>query len=191
MLAESQRLGGGGGYWAVVTIFVVGLFAVGAIILYKFKRQDYHPGLVWAGSARVGQRCLSSAGLRVPSSGDGGWGFCEAGTPRSFGGSPGGSLEHGDAALTWVLEQGRDPCWPFWPFLLATSRASVDSAHLGPLRDHRGTRPPFPVCLSEPPHGAQTAVTPPLGLCALLVLMAAARHMPTMQDTGPTAGTQC
>ncbi|XP_063086286.1 VPS10 domain-containing receptor SorCS2 isoform X3 [Cavia porcellus] len=34
----SQSLGGGGGYWAVVVLFVVGLFAVGAIILYKFKR---------------------------------------------------------------------------------------------------------------------------------------------------------
>ncbi|XP_006875381.1 PREDICTED: VPS10 domain-containing receptor SorCS2, partial [Chrysochloris asiatica] len=35
----SQRLGGGGGYWAVVVLFVVGLFAVGAFILYKFKRK--------------------------------------------------------------------------------------------------------------------------------------------------------
>nr|XP_014332631.1 PREDICTED: LOW QUALITY PROTEIN: VPS10 domain-containing receptor SorCS2-like [Bos mutus] len=32
-------LGGGGGYWAVVILFVSGLFAVGAFILYKFKRK--------------------------------------------------------------------------------------------------------------------------------------------------------
>ncbi|XP_012512203.1 PREDICTED: VPS10 domain-containing receptor SorCS2 [Propithecus coquereli] len=38
---ESQRLagGGGGGYWAVAVLFVIGLFAVGAFILYKFKRK--------------------------------------------------------------------------------------------------------------------------------------------------------
>ncbi|XP_064142276.1 VPS10 domain-containing receptor SorCS2 [Loxodonta africana] len=34
-----QRLGRGSGYWAVVVLFVVGLFAVGAFILYKFKRK--------------------------------------------------------------------------------------------------------------------------------------------------------
>uniref|UniRef100_A0A2K5E9I6 VPS10 domain-containing receptor SorCS2 n=1 Tax=Aotus nancymaae TaxID=37293 RepID=A0A2K5E9I6_AOTNA len=34
-----QRLGGGGGYWAVVVLFVIGLFAAGAFILYKFKRK--------------------------------------------------------------------------------------------------------------------------------------------------------
>lgn len=33
-----QRPGGSGGYWAVVVLFVIGLFAVGAFILYKFKR---------------------------------------------------------------------------------------------------------------------------------------------------------
>ncbi|KAF5927039.1 hypothetical protein HPG69_001672, partial [Diceros bicornis minor] len=32
---DSQRLGGGGGYWAVAVLFVIGLFAVGAFILYK------------------------------------------------------------------------------------------------------------------------------------------------------------
>lgn len=37
--ADSPRLGGGGGYWAVAVLFVIGLFAVGAFILYKFKRQ--------------------------------------------------------------------------------------------------------------------------------------------------------
>ncbi|XP_053422712.1 VPS10 domain-containing receptor SorCS2 isoform X5 [Nycticebus coucang] len=36
---ESQQLGGGGGYWAVVVLFTIGLFAVGAFILYKFKRK--------------------------------------------------------------------------------------------------------------------------------------------------------
>ncbi|XP_014644401.1 PREDICTED: VPS10 domain-containing receptor SorCS2, partial [Ceratotherium simum simum] len=36
---DSQRLGGGGGYWAVAVLFVIGLFAVGAFILYKFKRK--------------------------------------------------------------------------------------------------------------------------------------------------------
>ncbi|XP_031197681.1 VPS10 domain-containing receptor SorCS2 isoform X1 [Mastomys coucha] len=34
-----QRPGGSGGYWAVVVLFVIGLFAVGAFILYKFKRK--------------------------------------------------------------------------------------------------------------------------------------------------------
>uniref|UniRef100_A0A8C6WAY8 VPS10 domain-containing receptor SorCS2 n=1 Tax=Nannospalax galili TaxID=1026970 RepID=A0A8C6WAY8_NANGA len=37
--AGSQRPGGSGGYWAVVVLFVIGLFAVGAFILYKFKRK--------------------------------------------------------------------------------------------------------------------------------------------------------
>uniref|UniRef100_A0A8C9PRY3 Sortilin related VPS10 domain containing receptor 2 n=1 Tax=Spermophilus dauricus TaxID=99837 RepID=A0A8C9PRY3_SPEDA len=36
---ESPSLGGGGGYWAVVVLSVTGLFAVGAFILYKFKRK--------------------------------------------------------------------------------------------------------------------------------------------------------
>uniref|UniRef100_A0A8C9PWM5 Sortilin related VPS10 domain containing receptor 2 n=1 Tax=Spermophilus dauricus TaxID=99837 RepID=A0A8C9PWM5_SPEDA len=36
---NSQSLGGGGGYWAVVVLSVTGLFAVGAFILYKFKRK--------------------------------------------------------------------------------------------------------------------------------------------------------
>uniref|UniRef100_A0A452RGU5 VPS10 domain-containing receptor SorCS2 n=1 Tax=Ursus americanus TaxID=9643 RepID=A0A452RGU5_URSAM len=35
----SQRLGGAGGYWAVAVLLVIGLFAVGAFILYKFKRK--------------------------------------------------------------------------------------------------------------------------------------------------------
>ncbi|XP_031991456.1 VPS10 domain-containing receptor SorCS2 [Hylobates moloch] len=35
----AEQLGGGGGYWAVVVLFVIGLFAAGAFILYKFKRQ--------------------------------------------------------------------------------------------------------------------------------------------------------
>ncbi|XP_037685259.1 VPS10 domain-containing receptor SorCS2 isoform X2 [Choloepus didactylus] len=39
----ARRLGGGGGYWAVVVLFVVGLFAVGAFILYKFKSRK-RPG---------------------------------------------------------------------------------------------------------------------------------------------------
>ncbi|XP_035150034.3 VPS10 domain-containing receptor SorCS2 isoform X2 [Callithrix jacchus] len=34
-----QQLGSGGGYWAVVVLFVIGLFAAGAFILYKFKRK--------------------------------------------------------------------------------------------------------------------------------------------------------
>uniref|UniRef100_A0A452RGW0 Sortilin related VPS10 domain containing receptor 2 n=1 Tax=Ursus americanus TaxID=9643 RepID=A0A452RGW0_URSAM len=38
-LAGSQRLGGAGGYWAVAVLLVIGLFAVGAFILYKFKRK--------------------------------------------------------------------------------------------------------------------------------------------------------
>jgi len=36
---DSQRLGGPGGYWAVAVLLVIGLFAVGAFILYKFKRK--------------------------------------------------------------------------------------------------------------------------------------------------------
>ncbi|XP_047654266.1 VPS10 domain-containing receptor SorCS2 isoform X2 [Phacochoerus africanus] len=36
---DSPRLGGGSGYWAVAVLFVIGLFAVGAFILYKFKRK--------------------------------------------------------------------------------------------------------------------------------------------------------
>ncbi|XP_076992450.1 VPS10 domain-containing receptor SorCS2 [Tamandua tetradactyla] len=35
----ARSLGGGSGHWAVVFLFVVGLFAVGAFILYKFKRK--------------------------------------------------------------------------------------------------------------------------------------------------------
>ncbi|XP_016806763.3 VPS10 domain-containing receptor SorCS2 isoform X1 [Pan troglodytes] len=35
----AEQLGGGGGYWAVVVLFVIGLFAAGAFILYKFKRK--------------------------------------------------------------------------------------------------------------------------------------------------------
>lgn len=38
LLVGPQRPGGSGGYWAVVVLFVIGLFAVGAFILYKFKR---------------------------------------------------------------------------------------------------------------------------------------------------------
>ncbi|XP_062963997.1 VPS10 domain-containing receptor SorCS2 isoform X2 [Cynocephalus volans] len=37
--AGSQRLGAAGGYWAVAVLFVIGLFAVGVFILYKFKRK--------------------------------------------------------------------------------------------------------------------------------------------------------
>ncbi|XP_075400770.1 VPS10 domain-containing receptor SorCS2 isoform X2 [Tenrec ecaudatus] len=35
----SRHLGGGGGYWVVAVLFVAGLFALGAFILYKFKRK--------------------------------------------------------------------------------------------------------------------------------------------------------
>uniref|UniRef100_A0A8C9NTI4 VPS10 domain-containing receptor SorCS2 n=1 Tax=Serinus canaria TaxID=9135 RepID=A0A8C9NTI4_SERCA len=37
--SDSQRIGGGSGYWAIVVLFVVCLVAVGAFILYKFKRK--------------------------------------------------------------------------------------------------------------------------------------------------------
>ncbi|NXP81546.1 SORC2 protein, partial [Ramphastos sulfuratus] len=37
--ADAQRIGGGSGYWAIVVLFVICLVAVGAFILYKFKRQ--------------------------------------------------------------------------------------------------------------------------------------------------------
>lgn len=38
-ISDSQTLGGGGGYWVIVALFVISLVVVGAIILYKFKRQ--------------------------------------------------------------------------------------------------------------------------------------------------------
>lgn len=44
-LAGAQRLGGGGGYWAAVVLFVAGLFAAAAFVLYKFKRQGC-PGIL-------------------------------------------------------------------------------------------------------------------------------------------------
>ncbi|NXP56900.1 SORC2 protein, partial [Heliornis fulica] len=37
--SDSQRIGGGSGYWAIVVLFVICLVAVGAFILYKFKRR--------------------------------------------------------------------------------------------------------------------------------------------------------
>ncbi|XP_056208638.1 VPS10 domain-containing receptor SorCS2 isoform X2 [Falco biarmicus] len=37
--SDSQRIGGGSGYWAIVFLFVISLVAVGAFILYKFKRK--------------------------------------------------------------------------------------------------------------------------------------------------------
>lgn len=37
--SDSQRIGGGSGYWAIVILFVICLVAVGAFILYKFKRK--------------------------------------------------------------------------------------------------------------------------------------------------------
>ncbi|NXC73474.1 SORC2 protein, partial [Anhinga anhinga] len=37
--SDSQRIGGGSGYWAIVVLFVICLVVVGAFILYKFKRQ--------------------------------------------------------------------------------------------------------------------------------------------------------
>ncbi|XP_020646198.3 VPS10 domain-containing receptor SorCS2 isoform X2 [Pogona vitticeps] len=37
--SDSQSIGGGGGYWAIMVLFVICLVAVGAIILYKFKRK--------------------------------------------------------------------------------------------------------------------------------------------------------
>ncbi|CAH2299744.1 VPS10 domain-containing receptor 2 [Pelobates cultripes] len=37
--SDSSRMGGAGGYWAIVCVFVICLVAVGAFILYKFKRK--------------------------------------------------------------------------------------------------------------------------------------------------------
>ncbi|XP_053560140.1 VPS10 domain-containing receptor SorCS2 [Bombina bombina] len=37
--SDSQRIGGAGGYWAILIIFAICLVAVGAFILYKFKRK--------------------------------------------------------------------------------------------------------------------------------------------------------
>ncbi|XP_050804091.1 VPS10 domain-containing receptor SorCS2 [Gopherus flavomarginatus] len=37
--SDSQRIGGGNGYWAIVVLFVICLVVVGAFILYKFKRK--------------------------------------------------------------------------------------------------------------------------------------------------------
>ncbi|MEE6462552.1 hypothetical protein FKM82_001634 [Ascaphus truei] len=41
--SDSQRIGGAGGYWAIVIIFAICLVVVGAFILYKFKRQQQVP----------------------------------------------------------------------------------------------------------------------------------------------------
>ncbi|XP_040351098.1 VPS10 domain-containing receptor SorCS2 [Herpailurus yagouaroundi] len=56
---DSQRLGGGGGYWAVAVLVVIGLFAVGVFILYKFKRQGHSAGR----SVRSGVRSGVGQGL--------------------------------------------------------------------------------------------------------------------------------
>nr|XP_060483962.1 VPS10 domain-containing receptor SorCS2-like [Panthera onca] len=55
---DSQRLGGGGGYWAVAVLVVIGLFAVGVFILYKFKRQGHPAGRSGRSGVRsgIGQR---------------------------------------------------------------------------------------------------------------------------------------
>ncbi|XP_066479998.1 VPS10 domain-containing receptor SorCS2 isoform X2 [Tiliqua scincoides] len=37
--SDSQSIGGSGGYWVIVALFVMCLVALGAIILYKFKRK--------------------------------------------------------------------------------------------------------------------------------------------------------
>ncbi|XP_078534650.1 VPS10 domain-containing receptor SorCS2 isoform X2 [Lissotriton helveticus] len=37
--SDAQRIGSGSGYWAILVIFAICLVAVGAFILYKFKRQ--------------------------------------------------------------------------------------------------------------------------------------------------------
>ena len=60
---DSPSLGGGGGYWAVAILFVSGLFAVGAFILYKFKRQG-----------RLAS--LGSQGMRAGPEGHRGLGLC-------------------------------------------------------------------------------------------------------------------
>ncbi|KAF7240403.1 VPS10 domain-containing receptor SorCS2 [Varanus komodoensis] len=39
LIADSQRTGGGGGYWTMVVLFLFSLVAAGALIFYKFKRQ--------------------------------------------------------------------------------------------------------------------------------------------------------
>ncbi|KAI4572168.1 hypothetical protein MJT46_005236 [Ovis ammon polii x Ovis aries] len=49
---DSPSLGSGGGYWAVAILFVSGLFAVGAFILYKFKRQGHLASLGSRGKQR-------------------------------------------------------------------------------------------------------------------------------------------
>lgn len=49
---DSPSLGSGGGYWAVAILFVSGLFAVGAFILYKFKRQGHLASLGSRGMQR-------------------------------------------------------------------------------------------------------------------------------------------
>ncbi|XP_074848543.1 VPS10 domain-containing receptor SorCS2 isoform X3 [Carettochelys insculpta] len=37
--SDSQRIGGGSGYWVIVVLFVICLVVIGAFILYKFKRK--------------------------------------------------------------------------------------------------------------------------------------------------------
>ncbi|XP_034509401.1 VPS10 domain-containing receptor SorCS2-like [Ailuropoda melanoleuca] len=58
----SQRLGGAGGYWAVAVLLVIGLFAVGTFILYKFKRQGRLAG--WAQRRASGSGCRGRALVR-------------------------------------------------------------------------------------------------------------------------------
>ncbi|OWK13532.1 hypothetical protein Celaphus_00017202 [Cervus elaphus hippelaphus] len=67
---DSPSLGGGGGYWAVAILFVSGLFAVGAFILYKFKRQGLaslgSPGICEIRAPRLTPSCwFGSSGLGV------------------------------------------------------------------------------------------------------------------------------
>lgn len=86
---DSPSLGGGGGYWAVAILFVSGLFAVGAFILYKFKRQ--------------GLASLGSPGMWVGPKGHRGLGLC----PRWAAGQGGGLTWTRTLVLSYLGPQGQ------------------------------------------------------------------------------------
>lgn len=126
LLAGSQSLGGGGGYWAVVVLFVVGLFAVGAIILYKFKRQDLRS----AGAGRLG------AGLGGEEAcGGAAWDGSVCGLGQLLHLFPRGSLPTGAAGTRLGL-------LPMWDALKPQERTPVQSHRSACHTDHSWTLGP-------------------------------------------------
>lgn len=62
-VAGAQRLGRSGSYWAVAVFFMIGLFVVGAFILYKFKRQGRLAAPAAGGVRPRPQRAAGEASL--------------------------------------------------------------------------------------------------------------------------------